>query len=974
MAQDMTIGLKIEGQQIDQTTKQVKELNKELGNVGKNASNSASGQSSKALNEVAKASDEFAKSAKKAGKEADNLGKKQTALTKVKQDLGNEAKRLAGSVGSVGRIFGSLASGATAALNPIALVGAAAVGLTAAFLAGQRESQMLNAALVNTGNIAGQTASQLQSMSAAIASSVGTQAQAADAIAQLVNTGQYFGDSLGQYAETAVRAQRELGQSVDQTVTHFEALAKSPVQASLALNEQMNYLTTSVYEQIRALEEQGKVQEAAKLAMDTYAEAMESRGAQVEQRLGSIQKAWRAIKDTASDATDSLLSIGREQTKLEEATALLMRISDLEDKINQPTYDRFGNLDQINARRRETLAVLKAQHEELIKQIYEEQKQAKIEGERVRFQKQAISAADDFYKARQAALTNEQRMTAEMVKQLNNLMLMAHAGMALSATDVDAVFSSIKEKYTPKPVKVGGGAKVDQVGAAYDQQQLAMTTQLLQLQQQLENAQNGVADSQNAATNALEIWLKTNEHAQKMDAARIQSLRDMAAEVDATQQQLRDATENREREKRIESGLRDVQLNWLQVTGKAAEASAMQIEARFKKLREDLAATGNTEGLGMVDSLAAVQKAQAELQQIQQQAQQALTQQNQQEQSIQLRLQSNLITEFEARRQIVDVHKQTADELDKLIPKMRELATITGSQEALNQIEALSLQMQTLRQNTNEVALAFGETFENRFSETLKALVDHTKTLGEAVKDLMLNMVQDMGKWAAGELANEAKSGVMKMFGSAFGSASDTASKTAETAATTASTTALTAMSGSATATTGALTALAAAATAAAAAQTSNAAGSAAGSILGSIAGSGFATGGHVGGYTGPGGKYQVAGIVHKDEYVLRKEVVNSPGVMRFLNVFNQHGLGAALASFRLPGYANGGLVTASAPAYQPTDSSALKSTTLDNKVNVMLLDDPNRITEAMMTADGQRNFLKVLQRNQAAARQVLGV
>lgn len=58
-----------------------------------------------------------------------------------------------------------------------------------------------------------------------------------------------------------------------------------------------------------------------------------------------------------------------------------------------------------------------------------------------------------------------------------------------------------------------------------------------------------------------------------------------------------------------------------------------------------------------------------------------------------------------------------------------------------------------------------------------------------------------------------------------------------------------------------------------------------------------------VGGYTGPGGKYQPAGIVHADEFVIRKESRarferENPGVLDYLNKYG-----------KIPGFANGGLV-----------------------------------------------------------------
>lgn len=62
------------------------------------------------------------------------------------------------------------------------------------------------------------------------------------------------------------------------------------------------------------------------------------------------------------------------------------------------------------------------------------------------------------------------------------------------------------------------------------------------------------------------------------------------------------------------------------------------------------------------------------------------------------------------------------------------------------------------------------------------------------------------------------------------------------------------------------------------------------------ISGSGFAEGG----YTGDGGKYEVAGVVHKGEYVVPKHIVSNS---------NYSGVIANLEAARLKGYANGGMV-----------------------------------------------------------------
>lgn len=61
------------------------------------------------------------------------------------------------------------------------------------------------------------------------------------------------------------------------------------------------------------------------------------------------------------------------------------------------------------------------------------------------------------------------------------------------------------------------------------------------------------------------------------------------------------------------------------------------------------------------------------------------------------------------------------------------------------------------------------------------------------------------------------------------------------------------------------------------------------------------------GGYTGPGNKYDPAGIVHAGEFVLRREVVSQPGMRNYLDHLNARG------------YADGGLVTPLAVARATT-------------------------------------------------------
>ena len=81
-----------------------------------------------------------------------------------------------------------------------------------------------------------------------------------------------------------------------------------------------------------------------------------------------------------------------------------------------------------------------------------------------------------------------------------------------------------------------------------------------------------------------------------------------------------------------------------------------------------------------------------------------------------------------------------------------------------------------------------------------------------------------------------------------------------------------------------------------------------------------------VGGYTGPGGKYQPAGIVHRGEYVLPSEVVRQAGMLSFLR--RLHAQGAAA----IPGYAAGGLVGRLSPGnLRPAGPAAARASATFN-------------------------------------------
>lgn len=211
--------------------------------------------------------------------------------------------------------------------NPAVIAGAALGGLVTAYYQGAKEAEAYGRALILSGNAAGTTASQLQSTARAIGSVAGTQAQAAESLAALVGTGRVAAQSLLVVGEASVKMQRELGISAQEAAKQFAELGKDPLQASLRLTEQYRYLTASTYEQIRALEQQGRTADAARLAQETFAQSMSGRMDALNAQLGTIERAWRAITEEAKRAWSAMLNIGRPETTADALAAAQQQLA-----------------------------------------------------------------------------------------------------------------------------------------------------------------------------------------------------------------------------------------------------------------------------------------------------------------------------------------------------------------------------------------------------------------------------------------------------------------------------------------------------------------------------------------------------------------------------------------------------------------------------------------------------------------------
>lgn len=193
-------------------------------------------------------------------------------------------------------------------------IAAAIYGVGKAWYQGSQEAVEFNRQLILTGNYAGKTAGDLQSMARALAGNGVTQHAAADALAKVVGSGSFSGGSISMIADTAAKLKADVGQSIDETINQFKRLQSDPVQAVTELDKSLHFLTATQLEQITSLSEQGRTTEAAAVAMDSYAEVMRQRSGEIKENLGTLESAWKWLGDAASSAWDKMLNIGRESS------------------------------------------------------------------------------------------------------------------------------------------------------------------------------------------------------------------------------------------------------------------------------------------------------------------------------------------------------------------------------------------------------------------------------------------------------------------------------------------------------------------------------------------------------------------------------------------------------------------------------------------------------------------------------------
>lgn len=307
-------------------------------------------QTTAGLEATGTAAKNMGREVREAGKQLDQFGNTARQTANAMRQLPAQAQDVVVSLASgqnvmtvllqqgsqVVTMFGSFRGAANAITSVVPLSTMALVGMGGAVAAlaglmytGSQEAASYQRALIMSGNVSGLTASQLQLAAQGVeALGAGTQREALPVIMQLASVTRLSQQELERLTATALRLEAVGGPAAAETAQAFADLARAPLDASVRLNQQVGHLTVSTYQHIKALMEQGKHVDAARVAIDAYAQTMAQRTPQLEEQIGSIERAWLGVND-------ALMGLGRQAPIDQQIAATAQKMTELQRQINQ---------------------------------------------------------------------------------------------------------------------------------------------------------------------------------------------------------------------------------------------------------------------------------------------------------------------------------------------------------------------------------------------------------------------------------------------------------------------------------------------------------------------------------------------------------------------------------------------------------------------------------------------------------------
>ena len=196
-------------------------------------------------------------------------------------------------------------------INPFTIVAAVVGSVALAMYMGSRSIDKLNNSLVTSGKIAKHSASDLVGYATASSLVMGSVGKNIDVVNEIISATDIHTDSILEVTKATVAWSSATGEAVSDILKDFDKLSKDPVKSVEELNKKYGFLTSTLYETIKALDEAGRSMDATKVATEALAQSTQDKALLMKASLGGVEKAWLAIKGAAVGTWDYIANLGR---------------------------------------------------------------------------------------------------------------------------------------------------------------------------------------------------------------------------------------------------------------------------------------------------------------------------------------------------------------------------------------------------------------------------------------------------------------------------------------------------------------------------------------------------------------------------------------------------------------------------------------------------------------------------------------
>lgn len=658
--------------------------------------------------------------------------------------IGNSIFSIANMTGMLPPLFSA------ATLSVVGFI-AAAYGIAKVLYRISAEQEAFKKSIISTGNYAGTTASNLEAMSQKIGSIGHNYSETRENIAQLTQQGQLSATSIENIGTAAAYMSALTGQSSKEAISSFNNIQKSVTEWAYETNKQYHWMDMATYQRIAALEAQGDTEEAIAVATGKYADVLKTRAEEMKTQLNWLESAWISFKNGVSDLGNSITK----DFKLSLGLATLdEEIEELERVKNRGFFMFYGGSIPWSESSEKDLQKKLSERDRLQNEAAKNREQA-VNAEK------AISAQKQLDELHKKNTTDAERQS-QTIEQLNK--------------NYQALWADEKGRKNLQAQGVTSADGTSFSGGQYDKDVKSITDKgINEYNKSLENSLKLTTELQRVMYEINEGKYKNASQAEKDKAI------ELAKQIDA-----KNAAKNKKSDFLLQNDKNNLalqqQLNELLLGTKASDET---VEQWYNNLLTQFKKTGNKEGIDLIDQILPLKKAEANLNEITTKIQQAQSRQSTKEQSIQAQVTGGLITQVEAQSQLVELHKQTAQELENYLPALQAMTELPGQagENAQKALATLQLQIAELNKTTDALTNAFQNGLQTGIQSSLDSLAKGTFELKDALLNLAQSILSSMAQVASKGLADMAMNGLSNLGNSLFGTATDAAVDNANAAA-----------------------------------------------------------------------------------------------------------------------------------------------------------------------------------------------